>query len=81
MRAHREQLFGGEGLFADHLARVADAVRGDIAKQAAWLHAVPHLRGRTGVPWRVVRVVEMLRQRPGEYPASRTGATRRSPGS
>jgi HEAT repeat protein len=81
-RAHRGQLYAGGGLFVAHLQRAADEVArlGGAAAtvQAVWLHAVPaagidvqELLAR-GVPVRVVRMVERLQQRPGEFPAAFT---------
>jgi hypothetical protein len=77
-RAHRGQLFAGGGLFVDHLGRVAGVVDelggGTIAVAAAWLYAVPatgtglHDLLRQGIPARVVNAVDVLQQRPAEYP-------------
>jgi HEAT repeat protein len=77
-RAHRGQLFAGGGLFVDHLGHVAGLVDelggGTIAVAAAWLYAVPatgtglHDLLRQGIPARVVNAVDVLQQRPAEYP-------------
>jgi len=64
-RAHRGQLDGDGELFLDRLERLVGAggERGGgwVARQAAWLHAVPATGvdlKRLDLPWRVVRVVE-----------------------
>ncbi|ANZ41936.1 hypothetical protein BBK82_44395 [Lentzea guizhouensis] len=65
--AHRGQLAGDGELFLDQLERLVGAVEerggGWVARQAAWLHAVPATGvdlARLDLPWRVLRVVEAL---------------------
>ncbi|BEL03432.1 hypothetical protein Q0Z83_016230 [Actinoplanes sichuanensis] len=87
-RAHRGQTFG-DGLFTDHLERVAGhvAAAGGSATQvqAAWLYAVPR-RGvtstelyRAGVPAAVVRLVETVQQGPADWPETFTERLLRDP--
>jgi HEAT repeat protein len=85
-RVHRGQYFHGDGLFVDHLDRVARILAGAgasrSARQAGYLYAVglPSLRlYRAGVPAGTVGIVETLRQGVGEGPEPFTDRLLRHP--